>query len=200
MMHPTQISLLKRAAIAYGIAGFCLLCFGFPFWFLHAVDEPMKGHLIAQFLFIKEDFINTFDFWNGLLGTSSILIGAISLYQAGEPTGMGKRRNLLLVSILGGIAYLLGILFPMPFAPLGAFLNALGMLLVGFGSWNVHIWTGWKRIAPLLVGFFPFIFMFPFVIIYGARPAPLIGFWGIPWIVLGIAAWQRAQELKLAQA
>jgi hypothetical protein len=52
MMHPTQIPLLKRAAIARGIAGFCLRCFGFPFWFLHAIDEPMKGHLIAPFLFI----------------------------------------------------------------------------------------------------------------------------------------------------
>lgn len=195
MTNITQISHLRTAGIAYIITGLGYLIFGFPFWFLNAVDEEMKGQLILPFLFLVDDlFPMRFSFWTGLIAVTAMFIGAYSLWKVGEPTGLGKNRNFLFVSMAGAVAYILGTWMPMPFAPMGAFLSGLGMIMVGIVSLKTRIWTGWKRYVPLFVGCFPFFFMFPFVVMTGARPAAMIGLWGFPWILLGIAAWLRAKE------
>lgn len=83
---------------------------------------------------------------------------------------------------------------PVPFAPMGAFMTGLGMIIVGLASIKVKVWTGWKRYIPLMVGCFPFVFMFPLLIITGARTPAMIGLWGFPWIAMAVAAWQRSNE------
>lgn len=197
MIPETHITHLRRAAICFIITGITYLAFSFPFWFLGAVDEGGKGKLILPFLFLLDDLIpQNLQSWVGVIGTTSMLIGIVSLWQTGEPTGVGKRRNFFYVSIAGAVSYILGQWMPLPFAPLGAFLTGLGMILVGVASIKEKVWTDWKRYVPLVVGCFPFLCMFPLLIITGQRPAAIIGFWGIPWIVLGIVAWQRCSEVK----
>lgn len=189
---------LRRAALAYSLAGIGLLAFGFQFWFLGAVEAEAKGRLLAPFIFLSDDaFVPTEQGgWIGLISKVGMFVGAFSLWKAGEPTGFGKKRTLLFIPMAGAIAYVLGQWMPLPFAPMGAFLSGIGMLVVGFASLKGNIWTDWKRYIPLVVGSFPFVFMFPILIISGARPAQLIGLWGCPWLLLAWAAWQRAQEVS----
>lgn len=190
---------LRRASFAYLLAGIGLLAFGFQFWFLGAVEAEAKGRLLAPFIFLSDDaFVPTEQGgWIGLISKVGMFVGAFSLWQAGEPTGFGKKRSFLFIPMAGAVAYVLGQWLPLPFAPMGAFLSGIGMLVVGFASLKANIWTGWKRYIPLFVGSFPFIFMFPILIITGTRPAQLIGLWGFPWLLLGLATWQRAQELAI---
>lgn len=187
----------RRAAFAYLLAGIGLLAFGFQFWFLGAVETEAKGRLLAPFIFLSDDaFVPTEQGgWIGLISKVGMLVGAFSLWKAGEPTGFGKKRSLLFIPLAGAVAYILGQWMPLPFAPMGAFLSGIGMLVVGFASLKANIWTGWKRYVPLSVGGFPFVFMFPILIITGARPAQLIGLWGFAWLLLAWTAWQRAQEV-----
>ena len=193
---------LRRAAFAYLLAGIGLLAFGFQFWFFGAVEAKAKGHLLAPFIFLADDpFVPTEQGgWIGLISKVAMFVGALSLWKVGEPTGFGKKRPLLVISMAGAVAYVLGQWLPLPFAPMGAFLSGIGMLLVGVASLRANIWTGWKRYAPLIVGGFPFVFMFPILMMSGARPAELIGFWGFPWLLLGLATWQRAQEVSSTSA
>ncbi len=193
----TTYSYLRRAAIGYFIAGMGFLAFGFPFWFLNAVDEEPKGRLLLPFLFLVDDPLSILiKGWTPVLSDIAMIIGAYSLWTIGEPTGFGKKRAFLFVPLAGAISYLIGGLMPLPFAPLGAFLNGFGMILVGIASIKANIWTGWKRYIPLILGLFPFVFMFPLVILTGARPPAMIGLWGFPWLALGLASWQRAQEVS----
>ncbi len=194
MVHSSTY--LRRAAIAFLLTGIGYLIFSFPFWFLGAIDEHAKGKLILPFLFLRDDpFPLNLYFWHGPVAVAAMFVGEFSLWKAGEPTGFGKRRNLLYVPMAGAIAYFLGQWMPLPFAPLGAFLSGLGMILVGIASLKANSWADWKRYTPLIVGCFPFIFMFPLLILTGARPAAMIGLWGFPWMALGLAAWQRSKEV-----
>ncbi|WP_020607254.1 hypothetical protein [Spirosoma spitsbergense] len=198
-MHPSS-TYLRRAAVGYLIAGLGFLAFGFPFWFLNAIDTSPKGQFTPPFFFVVDDPVAALaNNWIQLVSAIGLAAGAYSLWQAGDPTGFGKKQSLLFVPMAGGISYILATWVILPFAPLGAFLNGLGMILVGIASLKANVWTGWKRYVPLSVGLFPFVFMFPFVILTGARPAAMIGFWGVAWIALGLAAWQRAQESSTVQ-
>ena len=195
----STVKYLQTAGICYLIVGAGFLCFGFPFWFLHTVDENAKGHLIAPSIFLLNvGFTLILKSLNLLIASIALFVGAYSLYKAGEPTGTGSNRNFIFVSFAGAVCYFLSNWLILPFAPLGAFLNALGMILISFAGFKTKIWLGWKRYTPLLAGIFPFIFMFPLVIITKNRPAFIIGFWGIPWILLGISALQRSKEISMS--
>ncbi len=188
---------LRRAAIGYLVAGMGFIAFGFPFWFLNAVDKTPKGKFTPPFFFVVDDPMSALaSNWIQLVSAVGLAVGAYSLWQAGEPTGFGKRRSLLFVQMAGGISYIVATWILLPFAPIGAFLNGFGMILVGYASIKANVWTGWKPYTPLIVGLFPFLFMFPLVILTGARPAAIIGLWGFAWILLSLAAWQRSKEIS----
>ncbi|WP_460960781.1 hypothetical protein [Spirosoma litoris] len=188
---------LHRAAIGYFIASVGLLAFGFPFWFLNAIDKMPKGRFFPPFFYLVDDVSGIWlTNWPQLIGSLGLLIGGISLWQAGEPIGFEKKRRLLVVPIAGAISYLLSIWVILPFAPLGAILNGLGMIVVGVASLKSKIWTDWKRYTPLLIGLFPFVFMFPLRFLTGARPPAMIGLWGFAWLALAVAVWQRSAEVK----
>lgn len=196
MINSSKPQLVRRAAIAYCLTGLGFLIFGFPFWFLGATDHLAKGTWVLPFLYVVDElFPSTFNFWLGPVSFVIMFIGADSLRQAGEPVET-SRRGVWLVPLAGAIVYFLSTWMPLPFAPLGAFLNGVGMILVGVASLKSRIWTGWRRYAPLVVGSFPFVFMFPLVLLTGARPPAMIGLWGIPWLLLGIAAGKQAKESR----
>jgi hypothetical protein len=59
--------------------------------------------------------------------------------------------------------------------PVGAVLTAVGMTLVGIA---VLRRGGWQRFTPLLAGVYPFLVMFPFVIITEDANILAIAGWG----------------------
>jgi len=73
--------------------------------------------------------------------------------------------------------------------PLGAVITAVGMTLVGIAVLRAKRWGGWQRFTPLLVGIYPFLVMFPFVIITDEANILAISGWGLPWFLLGYAIW-----------
>lgn len=196
MIH--SINHLKTAGICYVLTGIGYLIFGYPFWFLGAKDEALDGTFVLPFLFVNKVLFSLEpSFWLGPVSIACMFIGAYSLWEAGEPTGFGPRRKWLALAMISAGLYFLSGWIPLPFAPLGAFMNGVSMLLVGVATLKANIWTGWKRYIPLVVGCFPFLFMFPLLIITGARPPAMIGLWAFPWMALGVAAWQRSQEISV---
>ncbi len=196
MTNATKIQYLQKAAMGYIIAGTGFLCFGFPFWFLNAVDEVPKQHNVLPFLTLVDDpFPISFKFWLVTVTSIGMFIGAYSLWKVGEPTGLGTKRHFFFVLMTSAFFYFLSTWMLLPFAPLGAFLHAVGMILVGIASLKTRIWSDWKRYTPLIIGCFPFVFMYPFVVLTGARPPAMIGLWCFPWMLLGIASWLRSKEL-----
>lgn len=191
MINKTKIQYLQRAGIGYIIAGLGYAYFGFPFWFLNAVDKDIEPFSIANLPTL------TLQNWDALVAGIALFIGAYSLWKVGEPTGFGTRRNFLFVLMAGAICVSLSTWMILPFAPLSALINAIGMILVGVASLKTRIWSGWKRYTPFIVGCYPFIFMYPLVILTGTRPPAMIGLWCIPYLLLGIAAWQRSKEFSI---
>ncbi len=187
-----KIKKLRIASICYIITGLGFLHLAFKYLFLGAVDELPKGHDIAPLVFLTDEFGFEFVPFVSIL---VLFIGTYSLWKIGEPTGFGISRNFFFVTMAGTVSYNLAARLPLPFAPLGALLCALGMILVGIAVLKNRMWTGWKRFIPLLVGLYPFIFMFPILIFTGTRPPVMIGLWGFAWILLGIVIWLRHKEL-----
>ena len=193
MTNDFKAKKLQVATICYIITGLGFLQLAFKTLFLKAVDELPKGHDIAPFVFLNDKIVIDLV---PLVSIVCLFIATYSLWQVGEPTGFGSRRNFFFVTMAGTISYTLAALMPLPFAPLGALLCALGMILVGIAVLRNRVWTGCKRFTPLLVGTYPFVFMFPVVILMGTRPPIMIGLWGFTWILLGSAIWLRRKEIN----
>lgn len=191
-----RVFLLRRASICFFILGAGYISFGIPFWFLGASDEALQGELILPFLFLIDDlFPVNLSFWVAPISIVAMFLGLYSLWKIAEPSGAAYKRRFHL-PMIAAVFYFLGSWMPLPFAPLGALLIGLGMILLGLASIRAKVWPGWRAYTPLLVGCFPFLFMFPLLLITGARPAAMIGLWSIPWIMVGIAAWQRSNTLE----
>lgn len=188
-----KLKKLQLASICYMITGLGYLHLSFSFLFLNAIDEMPKGREIAPFVFIRDEIGFELVPFISIL---ALLIGTYALWKVGEPTGFGTSRNFFFITMAGTISYNLAAIMPLPFAPLGALLCALGMILVGIAVLRNRLWTGWKRFTPLIVGCYPFVFMFPILILTNTRPPVLIGFWGFTWILLGVAIWLRRKEIS----
>jgi hypothetical protein len=106
--------------------------------------------------------------------------------------GLSKKFSLL-IPVLGSLSYLAGIISLfigkpiIGFFPLGALLTGLGMLIVGIQVARAGELKKWKRFTPLLVGLYPFVIMFPIVMITGSPSIHAIMLWGIPWKIMGFA-------------
>ncbi|MCJ8009685.1 hypothetical protein ACFFF5_17535 [Lederbergia wuyishanensis] len=86
------------------------------------------------------------------------------------------------------------------FYPVGALLVGVGMLTLGIAVFVARWLSGWRRIAPLLVGLY-YVGMIPFQIIFfiipNGQPSPiLLGFWSVAWILFGYAIWSSASTLE----
>ena len=77
--------------------------------------------------------------------------------------------------------------------PLGALLTAIGMVLLGTAIVRERRWTGRLRWAPLALGIYPFILMFPLVAA-GVSPDLTIGLWGLSAIAVGLKGRGRVQR------
>lgn len=71
--------------------------------------------------------------------------------------------------------------------PIGALVSAIGMTMAGTAIAREGTWRKWRRFAPLAMGVFPFVFMFPLAAT-GAPPDAAIAIWSVPTIAIGLAA------------
>jgi hypothetical protein len=123
-----------------------------------------------------------------------LLIGVLGLGWSGA-AGSGWFGKLALgIALVGRMLFVLAEVHLLiivsdssPLLPLGALTTALGMLLTGVAVILAGRWHGWQRFAPLLAGLYPFLTMFPFLIITGQPSGVLIGMWGVCWALLGVA-------------
>lgn len=202
MTNQTSTSYLRQAGVSYGAGGLFLLLTGIPYWFGNQTidqDPLLKTHHLVGIIHQVNDFKETLiNLWSMVLGTIALMLAHYSLWQAGQPTGWSK-RYLLLLPLAGSVCHFLCFMLPLPFAPLGTLLTALGMVFIGIVSIRTSMWPGWKRFTPLLVGLFTFMVQVPLFIILGTPPYHILPLWGIPIGLLGLASWQRAKEIDSAR-
>lgn len=191
----SKIKNLQQAGIGYMTAGLGMLAMGVPYWFMGKdLEEVIANHWVGIFQIndnLKDAFIND---WGFVLASIGMLIGAFSLMKIGEPVSW-NRRKLFLIPIIGTICHILSLKILVPFAPLGSFLYAVGFIIIGVTSIKAKIWDSWKRFTPLFIGLFPFVMMYPLLIITGNPPHHIIPLWGIALLLFGLSAWLRSKEI-----
>jgi hypothetical protein len=123
-----------------------------------------------------------------------LLVGVVGLTFSGAASGwLGGIA--LGIALLGRVVFVLAeihssiLVDDSILQPLGALITAVGMTLVGIAVLRTRRWGGWQRFTPLLVGVYPFLVMFPFVIITDEPNILAISGWGLPWFLLGYAIW-----------
>lgn len=127
------------------------------------------------------------------IGHVSILFSMLLLHKLNLNGSGFWKKFALLIPVFGSLSYIGGVISLSTGAPiiilfpLGAFLNGLGMLIIGIQVIKAGKLKQWKRFTPLLVGLYPFAFMFPIVIITGSPSMLAILLWGIPWAIMGWA-------------
>ena len=72
------------------------------------------------------------------------------------------------------------------------------MLLVGIATLMERRWSGWQRFTPLLIGVYPFVAMFPFVVLGSPNMVAIAG-WGACWALLGFAM-RTVRDMSAVQA
>ncbi|HEU4470702.1 MAG TPA: hypothetical protein VFR58_06455 [Flavisolibacter sp.] len=136
---------------------------------------------------------------NGLLGglwtagQAGILFILASLYRQRIFNGNKWKLMGTVIAALGAIAYSINYIFgywlhmnTRLFLPLGALLTGIGMVIVGVQVLMARSWRDPFRFMPLAVGLYPFLVMFPLLLITGRPDLTAILCWGIPWLLLGI--------------
>jgi hypothetical protein len=123
-----------------------------------------------------------------------LLVGVVGLAFSGAASGwLGGIA--LGIALLGRVVFVLAeihssiLVDDSILQPLGAVITAVGMTLVGIAVLRTRRWGGWQRFTPLLVGVYPFLVMFPFVVITDEANILAISGWGLPWFLLGCAIW-----------
>jgi hypothetical protein len=61
------------------------------------------------------------------------------------------------------------------------------MIVGGVAILRAGQWTGALRFAPLAMGAYPFVAMFPVLAITGERPDTMLACWGLTMIAVGLA-------------
>lgn len=192
----SKIKNLQQAGIGYMVAGLGMLSMGVPYWFMGKdTEDVLANHWEYGIFQIIDNFKESlFGSLGYVLASMGMLLGAYSLMQIGEPVAFNKRK-LFWVPIIASICHILSLKILVPFAPLGSFLYAVGFIIIGIISIKAKIWTGWKRYTPLFIGLFPFVMMYPLLVITGNPPHHIIPLWGLAFFLLGLSAWVRAKEI-----
>ncbi len=128
-----------------------------------------------------------------------LLLGVVGLVFSGAVSGwLGGIA--LGIALLGRVVFVLAeihssiLVDDSILQPVGAVITAVGMTLVGIAVLRTRRWGGWQRFTPLLVGVYPFLVMFPFIIITDEPNILAIAGWGLPWFLLGYVIWTSVAE------
>ncbi|MCE7065739.1 hypothetical protein [Dyadobacter sp. CY326] len=164
------------ATLCYFLPGACYLTV-FVVWSSYPQSHSLNGVLGGLWM----------------LGQIGILILLPNLYR--QKIAGGSQWKVLGVAIAacGAISYSINYIFghwldmnTRMFLPLGALLSGAGMLITGIQVIIAKRWHGIKGKFPLFVGLYPFVVMFPLLIITGHPDLTAIMGWGIPWFLLGL--------------
>jgi hypothetical protein len=123
-----------------------------------------------------------------------LLVGVVGFAFSGAASGR-LWRVALGIALLGRVVFVLAeihssiLVDESILQPLGVVITAVGMTLVGIAVLRARRWGGWQRYTPLVVGIYPFLVMFPFVIATGEPNIVAISGWGLLWFLLGYAMW-----------
>lgn len=191
----SRIKLLSQAGFGYMTAGLCMLAMGIPYWFMGKdLEDVIANHWVGIFQ-INDNLIESCKSnWGFLLASIGMLVGAYSLLKIGEPVGL-NRRKLFIIPIVGTVCHILSLKVLVPFAPLGSFLYAVGFIIIGIISIRAKIWASWSRFTPLFIGLFPFVMMYPLLVITGNPPHHIIPLWGIAFFLFGLSAWFQSKRM-----
>lgn len=176
--------------------------------------KPAKNHRVLLPLLPGVCYLAEFTAWkllpqshalNGVLGALwtagqiGILFILINLYREKISGSSALKSFGVVVAALGAICYIvnyvLGYWFQLNtklFLPIGALLTGIGMIITGLQLLRRDRWQSHYRFTPLVVGLYPFLIMFPLVIITGRPDLNAILLWGIPWLLLGIGMSTRS--------
>lgn len=132
-----------------------------------------------------------------ILVQSLLLIGVIGVALSGAVPGWfgGVALGMALIGRLDFVAAEVHSLFigeESILLPLGALVTAVGMTLVGISALRARRWESWQRYVPLIVGLYPFVAMFPFILVTNEPSRLAIAGWGLPWLLLGYALYSTS--------
>jgi hypothetical protein len=143
-------------------------------------------------------------FWN--IGLIFIVFSMLLFHKLNLNGTGGWRKFSLFIPVIGSISYQVGAItnyFGEPviiFYPIGALLTAVGMTIVGIQVAIAKQLKQWKRFTPLMIGLYPFIVMFPIVMITGSPSIYAIMLWGLPWKIMGCVLLSEFYKSKKAMA
>jgi hypothetical protein len=136
------------------------------------------------------------------LGQIGILVSLWNLYKWKIADGSKWKIAGVSIAAAGAISYLINYCFgywlhmnTRVLLPLGALLTGVGMIIVGIQVIAGRRWQGLASKFPLLVGLYPFLVMFPLLILQGRPDLTAIMGWGLPWLALGLA--MNAEERRI---
>lgn len=138
-----------------------------------------------------------------ILVQTLLLVGVIGLALSGAASGRFAAVALS-IALLGRVDFVAAEFHSLIIGeesillPIGAMVTAVGMTLVGIAVLRAGRWEGWRRFAPLLVGLYPFVAMFPFILITDEPSMVAISLWGLPWLLLGYALWSSGPAPRRA--
>jgi hypothetical protein len=152
---------------------------------------------LSEFLiwisFPQSYFLN--DVLGGLwtIGQIGILFTLYQLFNKKFYNGKNLKPLGISITAIGSLCYILNYVLGYSLnlntkvlLPMGALMTGIGMTITGVEVLTSKSWIDIYRYAPLIVGLYPFLVMFPLVIVTGHPDLTAIMCWGIPWLLLSI--------------
>lgn len=123
-----------------------------------------------------------------------ILAGLVGLARSGAVGDLAWGTTGLRVAIVGRVTFLVAELASLAVGhddvfllPVAAVLTGAGMTGAGLAVVRAGRWTGPLRYAPLAMGVYPFVAMFPVLAVTGERPDTILSCWGLLMLAVGLA-------------
>lgn len=123
-----------------------------------------------------------------------LMVGLVGLLRSGATGGSVWGTRGLAAATVGRIIFLVGELVALMVGhddlflfPVAAVLTGVGMIGGGLAVVRAGRWEGPLSFAPLAMGVYPFVTMFPVLAATGERPDALLSGWGLPMIAVGLA-------------
>jgi hypothetical protein len=123
-----------------------------------------------------------------------ILLGLVGLVRSDAVGDRAWGRTGFVVAIVGRIIFWLAELVAIVVGdgdlflfPVAAVLTGVGMIVGGLAVVRAGRWKGASRFAPLAMGVYPFVAMFPVLAATGERPDTLLSCWGLTMLAVGLA-------------
>ena len=123
-----------------------------------------------------------------------ILLGLVGLVRSGAVGDLAWGNAGFAVAIVGRLVFVVAELAAILVGnddlflfPVAAVLSGVGMIVGGVAVARAGRWKGAPRFAPLAMGAYPFVAMFPVLAVTGERPDTMLACWGVTMLAVGLA-------------